>query len=369
MEAKDIKKKGMNGVKMVIFGRTLIVLGAFLIQFLFVYLLYRTLEEHSLEVYGLFRILMVVVLLHLLSSSGNPEFRLVWMLPMVIFPVFGAVFYLYITINPGAGKIYERLQKLSVFTRKYLEEDETAKETLEREDVQVGRLAEYMRKNANCAVYHKTHADYYPLGEDQFEALMEDLRSAQKFIFMEYFIIKEGYLWHEVLEVLKEKVQQGVEVRVMYDGMCALSLLPEFYPKVLEKYGIRCKMYAPIHPVFSSHYNNRDHRKILVVDGRVAHTGVLCLREECCGMDIMAKVSEITEERVKVGPGTLYHLLEQFSDAGMIQETKVDGRKRSYLLTESGKELLQAEYERICRQAADYRRYMEVKETYEERKA
>ena len=115
MEAKDIKKKGMNGVKMVIFGRTLIVLGAFLIQFLFVYLLYRTLEEHSLEVYGLFRILMVVVLLHLLSSSGNPEFRLVWMLPMVIFPVFGAVFYLYITINPGAGKIYERLQKLSVF--------------------------------------------------------------------------------------------------------------------------------------------------------------------------------------------------------------------------------------------------------------
>ena len=246
MEAKDIKKKGMNGVKMVIFGRTLIVLGAFLIQFLFVYLLYRTLEEHSLEVYGLFRILMVVVLLHLLSSSGNPEFRLVWMLPMVIFPVFGAVFYLYITIDPGAGKIYERLQKLSVFTRKYLEEDETAKEMLEREDVQVGRLAEYMRKNANCAVYHKTHADYYPLGEDQFEALMEDLRSAQKFIFMEYFIIKEGYLWHEVLEVLKEKVQQGVEVRVMYDGMCALSLLPEFYPKVLEKYGIRCKMYAVI---------------------------------------------------------------------------------------------------------------------------
>lgn len=96
---------------------------------------------------------------------------------------------------------------------------------------------------------------------------------------------------------------------------------------------------------------------------------LLCLREECCGMDIMAKVSEITEERVKLGPGTLYHLLEQFSDAGMIQETKVDGRKRSYLLTESGKELLQAEYERICRQAADYRRYMEVKETYEERKA
>ena len=98
MEPKNIKKKGINGVKTIIFGRTLIVLCAFVIQFLFVYLLYRALEERSLEIYGLFRVLMAVVLFRLLSSSGNPEFRLVWMLPMVIFPVFGAVFYLYIRI-------------------------------------------------------------------------------------------------------------------------------------------------------------------------------------------------------------------------------------------------------------------------------
>ena len=286
MEPKNIKKKGINGVKTIIFGRTLIVLCAFVIQFLFVYLLYRALEERSLEIYGLFRVLMAVVLFRLLSSSGNPEFRLVWMLPMVIFPVFGAVFYLYIRIDPGAGKIYERLQKLSVKTREFLDEDAAAREALEQEDIQVGRLAEYMRKNANCPVYHRTQATYYSLGDYQFEALMADLRSAQKFIFMEYFIIKEGYFWHEVLEVLKEKVKQGVEVRVMYDGMCALSLLPDFYPKVLEKYGIRCKMYAPIHPVFSSHYNNRDHRKILVVDGRIAHTGGTNLADEYINREI-----------------------------------------------------------------------------------
>ena len=286
MEPKNIKKKGINGVKTIIFGRTLIVLCAFVIQFLFVYLLYRALEERSLEIYGLFRVLMAVVLFRLLSSSGNPEFRLVWMLPMVIFPVFGAVFYLYIRIDPGAGKIYERLHKLSVKTKEFLDEDAAAREALEQEDVQVGRLAEYMRKNANCPVYHRTQATYYSLGDYQFEALMADLRSARKFIFMEYFIIKEGYLWHEVLEVLKEKVKQGVEVRVMYDGMCALSLLPDFYPKVLEKYGIRCKMYAPIHPVFSSHYNNRDHRKILIVDGRIAHTGGTNLADEYINLEV-----------------------------------------------------------------------------------
>lgn len=280
MEAKNIKKKGINGVKTIIFGRTLIVLCAFVIQFLFLYFLYRALAERSFEIYGLFRGLMAIVLFRLLSSSGNPEFRLAWMLPMVIFPVFGAVFYLYIRIDPGAGKIYERLQKLSLYTREYLDGDGAAGEALEQTDLQVGRMADYIRKYANCRVYHKTRAVYYPLGDVQFEALMEDLRSAEKFIFMEYFIIKEGYLWHEVLEVLKEKVTQGVEVRVMYDGMCALSLLPDFYPKVLEQYGIRCKMYAPIHPVFSSHYNNRDHRKILVVDGRIAHTGGTNLADE-----------------------------------------------------------------------------------------
>lgn len=89
---------------------------------------------------------------------------------------------------------------------------------------------------------------------------------------------------------------------------------------------------------------------------------LICLREECCGTDIMDKVSEITEGRVKVGPGTLYHLLEQFCSAGMIEETKVEGRKRSYLLTDAGRETIEAEYERICRQAADYRNYMGVTE-------
>ena len=91
---------------------------------------------------------------------------------------------------------------------------------------------------------------------------------------------------------------------------------------------------------------------------------LLCLRQECCGMDIMEKVHEMTEGRVNIGPGTLYNLLDQFSQAEMIVETKVkvEGRRKSYILTETGKEALRAEYERICGQAADYRRYMEVKE-------
>ena len=86
---------------------------------------------------------------------------------------------------------------------------------------------------------------------------------------------------------------------------------------------------------------------------------LLCLRKECCGMDIMAEVSEITEGRVSVGPGTLYNLLEQFVQAGMIRETKVEGRRRSYLITKDGLDMLEKEYKRIKAQTEDYCRFME----------
>ena len=106
------------------------------------------------------------------------------------------------------------------------------------------------------------------------------LKRAEDFIFLEFFIIDEGTMWGRVLKILEEKVHEGVEVRVMYDGTCALFRLPYGYPKMLRKLGIQCKMFSPIRPMISAHYNNRDHRKIMVVDGRVAYTGGVNLSDE-----------------------------------------------------------------------------------------
>ena len=97
---------------------------------------------------------------------------------------------------------------------------------------------------------------------------------------MEYFIVERGYMWDSILEILEEKVKEGVEVRVMYDGMCCLMLLPYHYPKVLEAKGIRCKMFSPIKPTLSTYQNNRDHRKIVVIDGHTAFTGGVNLADE-----------------------------------------------------------------------------------------
>ena len=110
--------------------------------------------------------------------------------------------------------------------------------------------------------------------------MLEELEKAEKYIFMEYFIVEEGYMWGRILEILTRKAREGVEVRVMYDGMCEISTLTADYPKRLEKLGIKCKPFSPIHPFLSSHYNYRDHRKILVIDGKVAFNGGVNLADE-----------------------------------------------------------------------------------------
>jgi len=126
---------------------------------------------------------------------------------------------------------------------------------------------------------------YYPLGEDFFEALLPELEKAEKFIFMEYFLVSEGHMWNSILEILERKVADGVEVRFLYDGMNAFTNLPYSYPKELEKRGIRCKMYAPVRPFISTHYNNRDHRKITVIDGHTAFTGGINLEDRYINID------------------------------------------------------------------------------------
>ena len=141
-------------------------------------------------------------------------------------------------------------------------------------------LARYLDRCGSFPVYENTAVTYFPLGEKKFEELLRQLEQAERFIFLEYFIVDEGLMWGRILEILARKAAQGVDVRVMYDGTCELSTLPRDYPKRLRKLGIRCKPFAPIAPFVSTHYNYRDHRKILVIDGHTAFTGGVNLADE-----------------------------------------------------------------------------------------
>ena len=195
-------------------------------------------------------------------------------------PVFGALFYLFVKFQVESKLINYKLLKIIGETQQYLSQDKKVIDELEKMDMQVANLAKYMINTGGYPIYKNTNIEYFSLGEEKFKEMKRQIKKAQKFIFMEYFIVEESYMWNSILELLEEKVKEGVEVRFMYDGMCSLSLLPYDYPKTLEKLGIKCKIFSPLRPVLSTAQNNRDHRKILVIDGTVAFNGGINLGDE-----------------------------------------------------------------------------------------
>lgn len=277
---KDEKKKKLGNIKTVIYGRTAIILLGFLAQLLFLAVSYIWLRNYSAWFYGLFLVIAAVTVLHIFNTRGNPDMKLSWMFPIAIFPVFGAIFYTAIALQPGTKVMYRRLKTLSQQTKGLVTADRDIWEKLRTENPHMGQLAHYLYNCDNSPVYMNTQVTYYPLGDEQFPAMVEELKKAERFIFVEFFIVSEGRMWDVVHNILREKAEQGVEVRFMYDGTDVMFNLPSYYPKILEKEGIHCKMFAPIKPIFSPHYNNRDHRKILVIDGKVAFTGGINLADE-----------------------------------------------------------------------------------------
>lgn len=276
----DIKDTGKKGVAHVLYGRSIMVIIMLLLQLLVLLAMMDWYRQYVAYVYSGYVLLTVIVVLVITNNDENPMYKIAWLVPVLVFPVFGTLFYLWVKFQPTPIMIKKRVKRVTEETA-YLtpQNGEAMQEIKEREQGFFG-TANYLFRKVHFPVYPCTKTTFFPLGEDKYKCLLEELEKAEKFIFMEYFIISKGKMWDGILEILKKKAQEGVEVRVMYDGMCSFMLLPYSYPKTLEKYGIKCCMYAPIKPVLSVHQNNRDHRKILVIDGKVAFTGGVNLSDE-----------------------------------------------------------------------------------------
>lgn len=251
-----------------------------ILQILVLFGVFRWMGDYLSYFYGGMTALTLGVVVYILNNRDNPYYKLAWIIPILVIPVFGALFYLFISLELGLGVAKKRMKVVLEQTKPYLTQKESVMEKLKQEDEGVHNLANYIGTTGGYPVYRNTRTKFFPLGEDKYGELLRQLELAEEFIFMEYFIIEKGEMWDSILEILKRKAKAGVEVRLMYDGMCMLVLLPHNYPKELEASGIHCKMYAPIRPVLSSYQNNRDHRKITVIDGRVAFTGGVNLADE-----------------------------------------------------------------------------------------
>lgn len=274
-------KKGKRGIIRAVFGRTGLVLALFFVQVLLLFSVFRWFTALVPHLLGGSIAFTAVMVIYLLNSDMDNSAKITWLVVIALVPVLGVVLFWWTKGEVGHRMLKRRLKQLEQDTREQLPQDAQTLERLKAQESGAASLAYYLRgKGGGFPVYENTAVTYFPSGEAKFAELLCQLEKAEQYIFLEYFIIDEGLMWGRVLEVLARKAAEGVHVRVMYDGTCEFTTLPRDYPKRLERLGIACKVFSPLMPFVSTHYNYRDHRKVLVIDGKVGFTGGVNLADE-----------------------------------------------------------------------------------------
>ncbi len=274
-------KKGKMGLVRAIFSRFGLMLLLLLLQFGLLFMIFRWFGNLVPHYFGSSILLTVGMVLYLLNCDMDNSVKITWLVVIAVLPVVGVPLFFYIKSNVGHNLLQKRLLQLEGETRAHLPQENETFRKLEKQNPGAASLARYLDgRGGGFPVREDTAVTYFPGGEEKFAELLRQLEKAEKYIFVEYFIIDEGLMWGKILEILARKAAEGLDVRVMYDGTCEFSTLPRDYPKRLEKLGIRCKVFSPVMPFVSTHYNYRDHRKILVIDGRIGFTGGVNLADE-----------------------------------------------------------------------------------------
>ena len=250
-----------------------------LLQFVQLLIVFGLLNKYSIIISTLGYIFYIGVFLYIINKYENPEFKLPWIIIIMLFFVMGAFAFVLLSSNDQNKKEIVTFKKNKEKLSTYLKQDEVL-EILKNENRDAYLQANYIKKSTGLPCYKNTEISYYKIGEDFHKELLNALKKAQHFIFMEYFIIEEGKMWNPIHEILKEKSKNGVKVYVIYDDFGCMTTLDENYYKNLNEEGINCIPANKFKPVLSRIHNNRDHRKITVIDGRVGFTGGINIADE-----------------------------------------------------------------------------------------
>ena len=214
----------------------------------------------------------------IIASQDNPDYKIPWLIFVMIIPIGGFMLYLIFYSRKLQRKFVKRLESLKAYD--YQRDDTAAFKELKEISMDAYSQAMLLKATSHAHLFHEDECTYYPLGEDLMNAMLADLRRAEKFIYMEYFIVEEGLFWNSILEILKEKATQGVEIKVLYDDIGCMSTLPGSYAKALKEYGIEASPFSRLKGNADSEFNNRSHRKITVIDGKVGFTGGVNIADE-----------------------------------------------------------------------------------------
>ncbi len=289
------------------FKRGFIVLAGIALQFGFAIMIRLFFYKYLGIITILYSFISILIVLIILKDSTRLSNDLPWMILILIFPIFGTILLITLGKNYSKNKL---LKSIFNYENKYkdllVQKEEITKEI---EDKKMDNIR-YLINRTKHFVSTNNDVTYYPFGEIFYPELLKELQKAEKFIFMEYFIIKEGVMWDGILKILKEKALQGVEVRILYDDMGSIAMLSTDYGKKLAPYGIKCIPFNKLSPFRGIFMNNRDHRKMTIIDGKVAFSGGVNLSDEY--ININSKLGIWKDNGIKIVGDAIWNLTVMF---------------------------------------------------------
>lgn len=269
------KKKTENGTKRLIFTAVSILL-----EIVFLLFLFTKVSEYATIIDWATRIVAIFLVLGLYSMDKTSSMKMPWIILMLAFPILGVSLYLLVGLNGSTKKMRARYEEIDKKLLPYLPDNRQILEWMKKESPQAGAIASYLTNYSCYPVYQNTDVTYYDEAIKGLDAQLEDLSKAEKFIFMEYHAIEDEEAWQRIQTVLEDRVKAGVEVRIFYDDMGSIWFVNMDFATKLKSLGIKCRVFNPILPGLNMFLNNRDHRKITVIDGKVAYTGGYNLANE-----------------------------------------------------------------------------------------
>ena len=273
----------MKNVKDIL-GRILVLAVVALIEIGLVYTILHYFVRLATWISVALRLLSVIILLSIVRNSRHLSSDLIYVIIIVLFPVPGTLLYLVLGANLLTSKVLHKIVSETKKAKKYYVQDPLVIEEVQNKDPLHAGEVQYLI-NQGYPVYHNTHLDYYPLGDAGWPVMLEEMRKAKRYIFMEYFILEEGKMWNAMLEILEQKVKEGVEVRILYDGMGG-RFMPGRRWEELRRAGIRtAEFFPPFLGRLNLRVNYRNHRKIVVIDNEVGYVGGFNIGKEYIGKD------------------------------------------------------------------------------------
>ena len=224
-------------------------------------------------------LISVATILSIVNRTMTPESKVTWLLVAFV-PVFGPLLYIMFGERRLSKKELKQLQELNTIAFHEDNGNDLHQHLQERDKSAYGIIKSLLSMDSNSEVYDQTASKFFSSGEDMWQQMLEDLRAAEKFIFLEYYIVDEGLMWDSIREILEEKAAQGIEIKMLYDDIGCMVTLPGDYTLYLRSKGIEAHKFNKVIPRMTVAYNNRDHRKILVIDGQIAYTGGINLADE-----------------------------------------------------------------------------------------